>query len=214
MQTTTRISRPCSRHARIPGDCPVCLYPLQGRNKMKRPCKHMLRSQCYFDGVFGGKDSSFDLDACEQCRHGVLSYTPRLGTGPLSFTTSTKHPSNLWHQRQSARATSLEGEPLAKDLASAASVPKGPVRVPTSEWRTPRGQGGRRRSMRRRLIRRMVVSLMPNEATCGGSGSQFQQALRTLCAHMPARCYVAAHQACSPKHQAYFGDNQTIYLWS
>ena len=96
--------------------------------------------------------------------------TPRLGTDPLSFTTS-KHPSNLWHQRRSARATSLEGDPLAKDLAS---VPKGPVRVPTSEWRTPRGQGRRRRSKRRRPIRRMVVSLSSIEATCGGSGSQFQ----------------------------------------
>ena len=101
--------------------------------------------------------------------------TPRLGTDHLSFTTS-KHLSNLWHQRRSARATSLEGDPLAKDLAS---VPKGPVRVPTSEWRTPRGQGRRRRSKRRRPMRRMVVSLSPIEATCGGSGSQFQQAMRT-----------------------------------
>ena len=65
MQTTTRFSR----HARIPGDCPVCLYPLQGRNITQRPCQHMLCTPCYHDGVqLGSKDSSFNPDACEQCR--------------------------------------------------------------------------------------------------------------------------------------------------
>jgi hypothetical protein len=62
---TTQISR----HARIDGICPVCLYPLQGRNITQRPCKHRLCTPCYDAGVgIGLHDASFNPDACEHCR--------------------------------------------------------------------------------------------------------------------------------------------------
>ena len=83
---TSRISR----HARIPGDCPVCLYPLQGRNITKRPCQHMLCTPCYLDGVqLGLKDSSFNADACEQCRNTPCTMT-RHGSTLLEHFTSSK----------------------------------------------------------------------------------------------------------------------------
>ena len=69
---TSRISR----QARISGDCPVCLYPLQGRNITKRPCQHMLCTPCYLDGVqLGLKDSSVNADACEQRRNTPCTMT-------------------------------------------------------------------------------------------------------------------------------------------
>ena len=82
---TSRISR----HARIPGDCPVCLYPLQGRNITKRPCEHMLYTPCYLDGVsMGFKDSSFNADACEQCRNAPVTKARHGSTLITSFTSS------------------------------------------------------------------------------------------------------------------------------
>ena len=70
-----------SRHARIAGDCPVCLYPLQGRNITKRPCEHMLCTPCYLDGVsMGFTDSSFNPDACAVCRDTICSKTRHGGT--------------------------------------------------------------------------------------------------------------------------------------
>ena len=75
--STARISR----HARISGDCPVCLYPLQGRNITKRPCEHMLCTPCYLDGVsMSFTDSSFNPDACAVCRDTVCSKTRHGGT--------------------------------------------------------------------------------------------------------------------------------------
>ena len=83
---TSRISR----HARIFGDCPVCLYPLQGRNITKRPCQHMLCTPCYLDGVsMGFKDSSFNADACEQCRNTPCTMT-RHGSTLMEHFTSSK----------------------------------------------------------------------------------------------------------------------------
>ena len=85
--STARISR----HARISGDCPVCLYPLQGRNITKRPCEHMLCTPCYLEGVaMGFKDASFNPDACEQCRKTPFTKT-RAGSTLItssSFTSS------------------------------------------------------------------------------------------------------------------------------
>ena len=78
-----------SRHARIPGDCPVCLYPLQGRNITKRPCRHMLCTPCYLDGVaLGFKDASYNPDACEQCRSTPVTKTRAGSTLINSFTSS------------------------------------------------------------------------------------------------------------------------------
>ena len=83
---TTRFSR----HARIPGDCPVCLYPLQGRNITQRPCQHMLCTPCYHDGVqLGLKDSSFNADACEQCRNTPCTKT-RIGATLITSFPSSK----------------------------------------------------------------------------------------------------------------------------
>jgi hypothetical protein len=83
---TSRISR----HARISGDCPVCLYPLQGRNITKRPCEHMLCTPCYLDGVsMGFKDSSFNADACEQCRITAFTKT-RAGSTLMEHFTASK----------------------------------------------------------------------------------------------------------------------------
>ena len=83
---TTRFSR----HARIPGDCPVCLYPLQGRNITQRPCQHMLCTPCYHDGVqLGSKDSSFNPDACEQCRDTPCTKT-RIGATLITSFPSSK----------------------------------------------------------------------------------------------------------------------------
>ena len=83
--STARISR----HARISGDCPVCLYPLQGRNITKRPCEHMLCTPCYLEGVaMGFKDSSFNPDACEQCRKTPCTKTRAGSTLITSFTSS------------------------------------------------------------------------------------------------------------------------------
>ena len=84
--STARISR----HARISGDCPVCLYPLQGRNITKRPCEHMLCTPCYLDGVsMGFKDSSFNADACEQCRNTAFTKT-RAGSTLMEHFTASK----------------------------------------------------------------------------------------------------------------------------
>ena len=83
---TSRISR----HARISGDCPVCLYPLQGRNITKRPCEHMLCTPCYLDGVsMGFRDATFNPDACEQCRNTPVTKT-RAGSTLITTFTSSK----------------------------------------------------------------------------------------------------------------------------
>ena len=108
MQTATRISR----YARIPGDCPVCQYSLQGRNITKRPCQHMLCTPCYLDGVqLGLKDSSFNADACEQCRNTPCTMT-RHGSTLMEHFTSSKFTKQL------AVATSRKDESQGRRRAS------------------------------------------------------------------------------------------------
>ena len=102
---TSRISR----HARISGDCPVCLYPLQGRNITKRPCEHMLCTPCYLDGVsMGFKDSSFNADACEQCRITAFTKT-RAGSTLMEHFTASKQLAVATAKPRAQGPTSRQG---------------------------------------------------------------------------------------------------------
>ena len=112
---TTRFSR----HARIPGDCPVCLYPLQGRNITQRPCQHMLCTPCYHDGVqLGLKDSSFNPDACEQCRN-----TP---------CTMTRHGSTLMEHFASSKFTKQLAVATSRKDESQGRLPQDPSPGPSA----------------------------------------------------------------------------------
>ena len=82
--------RTFSRHARIAGDCSICLYPLQGRHITVRPCDHMVCTPCYHEGVrIGLTDSSFNPDACEQCRSTPCTKT-RHGSSLITSFLSSK----------------------------------------------------------------------------------------------------------------------------
>ena len=81
--------RTFSRHARIAGDCSICLYPLQGRHITVRPCDHMVCTPCYHEGVrIGLEDASYNPDACEQCRSTPCTKTRHGATLITSFPSS------------------------------------------------------------------------------------------------------------------------------
>ena len=79
-----------SRHARVSGDCPVCLFPLQGRALTKRPCGHLLCSPCFLDARERGYcDANFNADRCELCRNEVVTKT-RTGGSLMEHFPSSK----------------------------------------------------------------------------------------------------------------------------
>ena len=143
---TTRISR----HARIPGDCPVCLYPLQGRNITKRPCQHMLCTPCYHDGVqLGSKDSSFNPDACEQCRDTPCTKT-RIGSTLMEHYQTSKQLSFT----PAAAATKEKGESRGGNLPRLSGPSAGSRAV--SAGSKSRGQGKAKRLAKRKANAKAV----------------------------------------------------------
>ena len=139
---TSRISR----HARISGDCPVCLYPLQGRNITKRPCEHMLCTPCYLDGVsMGFKDSSFNADACEQCRNTPCTMT-RHGSTLMEHFTSSKQLMVATATTTLKRKDAPRG-PRPRSLGPSA----GSARDAGAEKRVPKSKSSRSRAKKRKL---------------------------------------------------------------
>ena len=185
-----------------PGDCPVCLYPLQGRNITKRPCEHMLCTPCYLDGVrLGGKDSPFNRDACEQCRD-----TPY---------TKTRHGSSLLHHFQASK------QRVASTSKRKGDEPRGrPPREGPSLGSERAGAGADKRvEDPERPRKKKKIQEEKADEEDGGFTFANRGDVRRLGIAVPAGdAHTCLPDATWPpikhvlKHQAYFGDSQAIYL--
>ena len=196
--TLTRISR----HARIPGDFPVCLYPLQGRNVTKRHCQHMLCTPCYLDGVqleLMIKDSSFNANACEQCRN-----TP---------CTKTHHDSTLMEHSTSPKSTKQLTVATAKPRAQGPTSRQGPsardagidTRAGRPKSKTAKEKGNKNKKCkeyeRKEQGRRQTVNWRFRDRSSRASSSRRDRCAIRHPLRVPAGCYMGLAYGLVPQHQ-------------
>ena len=203
MQTATRISR----HHDIDGDCSICQHLLQGQPVARHPCGHAIHSDCYFDKVLAAStDASINADSCEVCRAEVCSktrgdkdLTQHFASCKQLVASTAKRKGDESRGRLPREGPSLGSERAGAGADKRVEDPERPSKKKKVQGKKADKEGGGFTFANRGDVRRLGASVPAGDAhTCLPCAS--------------CRCYVAAHQACPPKHQAYFGDNQAIYL--